>query len=74
MTANMQKVDTPRDGKAWCDVVNQAPMPAQPARNALAIGSCDKDGGNFKPFEKAIERTVPDTSRRVELWKGDYRL
>jgi len=56
------KVDTPRDGKAWCDVVND-PIPQHVKDHrmttVLALGSCDADGSNFKPYDKPIVRQVP---------------
>lgn len=58
------KLDTPRDGRAWCDTVNKTPMPADRMNTALAIGTCNADGSGFKPY--------PDPKHR--LWKGDFRL
>jgi hypothetical protein len=69
-----QQVITPRDGKAWCDTVNSAPMPAQPARSVLALGTCNADGSGFKPYDKPIERQVPDQRTGSYLWLGDFRL
>ncbi len=66
-------LDTPRDGKAWCDVVNSEPMPAVPMNKTMAIGSCDADGSNFKPYAKPIMREVPAPSGSY-LWLGDYRI
>lgn len=48
-----------RDGKAWCDVVNTEPLPKTPTRKVLALGTCDADGSNYKPYEKPVEREVP---------------
>lgn len=48
-----------RDGKAWCDVVNIEPLPTQPMRQVTALGTCDHDGSNFKPYDKPIVRDVP---------------
>lgn len=49
-----QTLDTPRDGKAWCDVVNKEPLPKQPTRSVMAIGKCNADGSGFKPYPKPI--------------------
>ncbi|GAC1605827.1 MAG: hypothetical protein NVS3B3_04460 [Aquirhabdus sp.] len=55
------KLDTPRDGKAWCDVVNTQPM-TKLTRPVLAIGTCNADGSGYKPYPNAIERQVPTGS------------
>ena len=70
----MQQVITPPDGTAWCDTVNNTPMPAQPTRTVLAIGTCKADGSELKLYDKPIERQVPDQRTGSYLWLGDYRL
>lgn len=42
--AKKQKVDTPRDGKAWCDVVNDVPLPPIVGKMTLE-GLRDADRG-----------------------------
>lgn len=69
-----QTVDTPRDGKSWCDTVNNTPMPQGATRTVVVIGKCDANGDNFKPYDKPIERKVPETRSGSYLWLGDYRL
>ncbi len=69
-----QTVDTPRDGKAWCDIVNTEPLPATATRSVLAIGRCNADGSGCQAYDKPIERQAPDTRTGSYLWLGDYRL
>lgn len=68
------KLDTPRDGKAWCDTVNSTPMPDQPTRTVMAIGRCNADGGDYQAYDKPVERKVPAGPSGSYLWLGDYRL
>lgn len=63
-----------RTGKAWCDVVNADPLPAQPTRSVLALGTCAADGSGFVPYEQPIERQVPAGPSGSYLWLGDLRL
>ncbi|MEJ7805003.1 MAG: hypothetical protein WKG03_03655 [Telluria sp.] len=70
----VQQVTTPRDGKAWCDVVNSKPLPEQPPRCVLALGSCNADGSGFKSYEKPVERTVAAGPSGCYLWLGDFRV
>lgn len=70
----MNMLDTPRDGKAWCDTVNTDPLPAQPTRSVLALGTCAADGSGFASYERPIERQVPAGPSGSYLWLGDYKL
>ena len=68
------KLDTPRDGKAWCDTVNSAPMPTQPTHSVIAVGTCNSDGSGYRPYDKPIERQVQDRRIDTYLRRGDSRL
>jgi hypothetical protein len=73
----MNKLDTPRTGKAWCDTVNTTPMPKTKTRNALSIGTVNLDGTGFVAHKKPIERLVLDTITKPTgsyLWLGDLKL
>lgn len=66
-----------RNGKAWCDVVNTEPLPVTPRRTALAIGSCNADRSNFKPYDTPVEVESPFLSPNPTgsyIWLGDFRL
>lgn len=41
-------VDTPRQN-SWAATVNDMPTPKMPV-NVIALGTCDRDGSNFKPY------------------------
>jgi hypothetical protein len=69
-----QQPITPRDGKAWCDTVNSTPLPEQPTRSVLALGTCNADGSGYKQYETPIERRVPAGPSGSYLWLGDLRL
>ena len=65
--AKKQKLDTPRDGKAWADVVNKEPMPPTVADKMTLEGLRDAqrgyriDGnGNRIPVDPPVRSGIGD--------------